>query len=349
VVAASAAAAAASFAEGPAVADVPAPEPAPETPEPVVATAPMAAMEPREPSEPASAASGDTRQMPAVEPPPPPPTDAGKPPSAPVTTGGGGGSGLGRGALIGITGAAAVILVLFVVFLASRGGEEGGSEAVETTIAQEDEAVETTATTQATTTTTVAETTTTSGPEIREPEDLQLVETAEDDPAGGVVVRADASPDASEVGVLPGLTTFTTTGAVFVVEGTEWFEMAEPLEGWVSSDVVQAVEPGPRVTITGIELNGGAYEVEYEANFEPVIGGDAENLHIHFYFDTIGVEEAGLPGSGPWILYDVPSPFTGYGEADRPEEATQMCATVADVGHNLVSDRVFHCMDLPEA
>ena len=44
---------------------------------------------------------------------------------------------------------------------------------------------------------------------------------------------------------------------------------------------------------------------------------------------------AGMPGSGPWILYGGPRPFTQYTANDRPAAATQMCALVANADHSI--------------
>lgn len=93
---------------------------------------------------------------------------------------------------------------------------------------------------------------------------------------------------------------------------------------------------------------GSRYAVTYTfSGFTPSIQGDDTNHHLHFYFDTVGVQNAGLPASGPWILYDFPIPFTGYGPADVPAGATQMCVTVATHGHQVDNMNYFHCVDLP--
>ncbi|MFL7792895.1 MAG: hypothetical protein AB8I69_12200, partial [Anaerolineae bacterium] len=54
------------------------------------------------------------------------------------------------------------------------------------------------------------------------------------------------------------------------------------------------------------------------------------------YFDTVPESQAGVPGSGPWILYGGPRPFTQYGEGDRPGGATSMCARVANADHSII-------------
>ncbi|MCB8922144.1 MAG: protein kinase [Ardenticatenaceae bacterium] len=104
------------------------------------------------------------------------------------------------------------------------------------------------------------------------------------------------------------------------------------------------VPPGLFVRINGITLNeSGAYVVDYETfEFTEQLPG----VHIHFFFNTVTQENAGMPGSGPWILYGGPRPFTQYTVNDRPATATQMCALVANADHS-VQYNTGNCFDLP--
>ena len=104
------------------------------------------------------------------------------------------------------------------------------------------------------------------------------------------------------------------------------------------------VPPGEHfVTIDGITIDDGTYVVAYTTyEYEAELPGQ----HVHFYFDTVPPDEAGVPGSGPWILYGGPSPFTEYTTADRPEGATQMCALVANPDHSVLAGSGT-CFDLP--
>lgn len=98
------------------------------------------------------------------------------------------------------------------------------------------------------------------------------------------------------------------------------------------------------VTITNIESDGTYYIVSYETyGFQEVLPG----THIHFFFDTVPVEQAGVPGSGPWKLYGGPRPFSQYRLADRPYNATQLCARVANPNHSLYHLESGNCYDLP--
>ncbi|HEX6336703.1 MAG TPA: Hsp70 family protein [Jiangellaceae bacterium] len=120
-------------------------------------------------------------------------------------------------------------------------------------------------------------------------------------------------------------------------------ESSDPQASETEAAAVE-VPPGERfVTIDGITVDDGTYVVEYTTHeYEAELPGE----HVHFFFDTVPPDEAGVPGSGPWILYGGPSPFTEYTTADRPEGASQMCALVANPDHSVVADSGT-CHDLP--
>ncbi len=95
--------------------------------------------------------------------------------------------------------------------------------------------------------------------------------------------------------------------------------------------------------ITGITINGDRYSVTYQTI------GYTEGLpgnHVHFFFDTVPQDQAGIPGAGPWFVYGGPRPFTGYGPADRPENATKMCILVANPDHTVMLNSG-NCVNLP--
>jgi serine/threonine-protein kinase len=99
----------------------------------------------------------------------------------------------------------------------------------------------------------------------------------------------------------------------------------------------------PYVVITAIRSEGALYAVDYEVhNFD-------DSLHVHMFFNTVPPEQAGSPGSGPWKLtwgsYGNP-PFTQYTVANRPPNATQMCALVANSNHSIQLNSG-NCIDLP--
>lgn len=100
------------------------------------------------------------------------------------------------------------------------------------------------------------------------------------------------------------------------------------------------------VDIISVTLNDDfAYEVYFETNYET----DNSNYHVHFFFDTVAPEDAGRPGSGPWIIYDGASPFTQYSFFDRPfgtNAAERICALVANPDHSVRAGSG-NCVKLP--
>ncbi|MCB9134557.1 MAG: protein kinase [Anaerolineales bacterium] len=103
----------------------------------------------------------------------------------------------------------------------------------------------------------------------------------------------------------------------------------------------------PYVVITSITLENNTYIVNYETHNYPA---NEPNMHVHMFFNTVSPEQAGLPGVGPWLLtwgpYGNP-PFTQYGPNNRPLDATQMCALVANANHTVIQNSG-NCVDLPE-
>lgn len=93
-----------------------------------------------------------------------------------------------------------------------------------------------------------------------------------------------------------------------------------------------ASAPQERVEITDVAIAGSQYMVYFTTHhYTP----DLHGAHVHFFFDTVPPEQAGLPGAGPWIVYGSSDPFSGYAVADRPAGATQMCALVANHDHTV--------------
>jgi uncharacterized repeat protein (TIGR01451 family) len=106
----------------------------------------------------------------------------------------------------------------------------------------------------------------------------------------------------------------------------------------------RGAQPGlPNAKITGIEIDGQYYAVAFATYFfDPSLEGQ----HVHFFFDTVPEEEAGMPGNGPWYVYAGESPFMGYGPGDRPGEATQLCVLVANPDHSIIAGSG-NCYPLP--
>ncbi len=97
------------------------------------------------------------------------------------------------------------------------------------------------------------------------------------------------------------------------------------------------------VRINSINLVGNNYSVDYETfgYLEKLPG-----MHVHFFFNTVAPDQAGMPGNGPWKLYGGPRPFTGYTTNQQPAGATQMCALVANANHTVIAGSG-NCFDLP--
>ena len=101
---------------------------------------------------------------------------------------------------------------------------------------------------------------------------------------------------------------------------------------------------GPYVQINSISLNQSNYVVEYETfNYTEAIPG----VHIHFFFNSVAPEQAGVGGDGPWYVWGGPRPFTGYTTGERGT-ASQICALVANADHSVVLN-TGNCYDLPGA
>ena len=102
--------------------------------------------------------------------------------------------------------------------------------------------------------------------------------------------------------------------------------------------------PAPAVQISNIREENGTYIVSYTTT------GFTERLpgvHIHFFFDTVASENAGLPQSGPWFVWGGPRPFDGYRTSDRPAAAQRLCALVANPDHT-VQLGTGNCVNLPD-
>ncbi|HEX6165147.1 MAG TPA: Hsp70 family protein [Acidimicrobiales bacterium] len=110
--------------------------------------------------------------------------------------------------------------------------------------------------------------------------------------------------------------------------------------------------PGPYVQIDNVQLEGEQYRVNYQViGYTPQIDGGPDSLHIHFFLNTTAPENAGNNGNpvGDWHLTDEQaSLLTNYGPGNKGD-ATQMCAVVATVGHDvhLQGTETGNCVDLP--
>lgn len=136
-------------------------------------------------------------------------------------------------------------------------------------------------------------------------------------------------------------TKIVTEAPIAIVAATE--TLAATLAPTLAVTATQTMPP-LYVRINNITVDGtGHYVVDYETfGYTEQLPG----MHVHFFFNTVTVEQAGSPGSGPWYLYGGPRPFTKYSEADRPADATQMCALVANKNHSIIPGSG-NCVNLP--
>ncbi|MCJ7661847.1 MAG: S8 family serine peptidase [Anaerolineales bacterium] len=95
--------------------------------------------------------------------------------------------------------------------------------------------------------------------------------------------------------------------------------------------------------ITDIQIVNTEFVVSFQTfDFIPQLAGQ----HVHFFFDSVSPDEAGIPGSGPWKVYAGSSPFTEYATKDRPEISQQMCILVANPDHSVIQGSG-NCYALP--
>ncbi|MGH9135897.1 MAG: Hsp70 family protein [Acidimicrobiales bacterium] len=103
--------------------------------------------------------------------------------------------------------------------------------------------------------------------------------------------------------------------------------------------------------ITNVALDGDTVVVRYETvGYEPHLDAGPDSKHVHFYFDTVPVTEAGIPANGPWVAWGLGKANGEYvysfRAADIPAGAGRLCASVANVNHGL-DDHEQDCVALP--
>ncbi|MEZ4767928.1 MAG: hypothetical protein R2844_05815 [Caldilineales bacterium] len=101
--------------------------------------------------------------------------------------------------------------------------------------------------------------------------------------------------------------------------------------------------------INQIWVADGRYFVDFDTfGFTPQLPGQ----HVHFFWNTVPQQQAGVPGSGPWQLYPAQaggtntSPFTMFTVSERPPLATAICILVANNDHS-VNQGTGNCVDVP--
>lgn len=118
---------------------------------------------------------------------------------------------------------------------------------------------------------------------------------------------------------------------------------------FIDSPQLREEQAANTARINQIWVADGRYFVDFETfGFTAQMPGQ----HVHFFWNTVPLEQAGVPGSGPWQLYpataggDASNPFTMYTVNDRPASATQICILVANSDHS-VNQGTGNCMDVP--
>lgn len=107
------------------------------------------------------------------------------------------------------------------------------------------------------------------------------------------------------------------------------------------------------VFIDSLTTDAQGYVAAYTTvGYEPLIDGTDSDHHIHFFFNSVTVANAGVPGKGPWVVWDLDSEgeklFHGaLKPGDAPAAATQLCAAVATHQHAIDTDPQLSCVDLP--
>ena len=118
---------------------------------------------------------------------------------------------------------------------------------------------------------------------------------------------------------------------------------------FIDSPLLREEQAANTARINQIWVADGRYFVDFETfGFTAQMPGQ----HVHFFWNTVPVEQAGVPGSGPWQLYpatagaEASNPFTMYTVNDRPAGATQICILVANPDHS-VNQGTGNCVDVP--
>jgi hypothetical protein len=136
----------------------------------------------------------------------------------------------------------------------------------------------------------------------------------------------------------------TPTPAIVASATTAQTQAPAPaLAGATPIPLVTDTMPPLYVRIDSITIAANKYVVQYETF------GFVDKLpfmHVHFFFNNVAPEEAGVPGAGPWMMYGGVHPFRGYSVSQRPEGVSQMCALVANPNHTVIAGSG-NCVNLP--
>jgi hypothetical protein len=91
-----------------------------------------------------------------------------------------------------------------------------------------------------------------------------------------------------------------------------------------------------RAEITDVTMADGRYLPTFVTeSFTPDIeGGD---LHVHLFWNSTPVAEAGAPSPGPWLMWDEPAQVDDefFDVTRRPADADAICIVVVDAAHQI--------------
>ena len=167
--------------------------------------------------------------------------------------------------------------------------------------------------------------------------------------AGGGVYVESVGASSTMVNIIGAeFTNNTPNNYQFVQSGSGALDTVVLGENIYLPAILNDPQPVQTARILSITLNANNdYVVAFDTdNYEPVMPG----THVHFFFDNVPVEDAGMPADEiRWIAYGGSSPFTQYGFADRvisPYGAEKMCILVANQNHS-IRPGTGNCVKLP--
>jgi hypothetical protein len=140
----------------------------------------------------------------------------------------------------------------------------------------------------------------------------------------------------------------TATAAIAVIEDPTATSTATPTatptaKPAASSTPRPSATPLPSVRITDIRIENDLYVLDYAASG---FTQDMEGFHVHFFFDTVSPRDAGAGSTEIYYMFAGPAPYSEIPINERPADATQLCAVIAEADH-LVRLESGNCIDLP--
>ncbi|MBK9547129.1 MAG: Hsp70 family protein [Dehalococcoidia bacterium] len=165
---------------------------------------------------------------------------------------------------------------------------------------------------------------------------------------GGATATPAWTSAPAPTGTMAAAITNAPTAASTTIATPAWTATSAPT--WTPVVVATAAPtatpvPTASAAIKGITVSYGNYMVDFTTS-SLVLNGVSGVVHLHFFWDTVSLANAGAPGAGPWFVYGGASPFTGYSVAEKPAGAKQMCVLVANPDHS-VRPGTGNCFTLP--